>query len=33
MVQGSKQNKIKGCLIFEVSYFACSQNLVKSANG
>jgi hypothetical protein len=25
MVQGSSQNKIKGCLIFEVSYFACSQ--------
>ncbi len=25
MVQGSSQNKIKGCLIFEVSYFAFSQ--------
>jgi hypothetical protein len=25
MVQVSSQNKIKGCLIFEVSYFACSQ--------
>jgi hypothetical protein len=25
MVQGSSQNKIKGCLIFEVSYFASNQ--------